>query len=158
MLLYIWPDRNVILYGGLQGQHGLELVYYQRSNLKLVLFMRKALPSSLLDCFSDSFKSHYCLSQHRTASHLPTEIVNKQIFLGQIQRSDLYWNSFLFLCLFSPFDSTTSPICRQLLGTVLSLSEGNWFELHSSALSHLYTRTCTHAHKHTFRHQGHWFF
>lgn len=115
MLLYIRAGRNVILYGGLPGKHRLEVVYYQRFNLKLVLFMRKALPSSLLDCFSGCFKSHYCLSQDRAASHLPTEIVNKQIFFQAKLREAISIETAFCFC-----------VSFLLLTAQLSLSAGNY--------------------------------
>lgn len=113
--VYIRADRNVILHGGLQGKHRLEVVYYQRFNLKLVLFMRKALPSSLLDCFSDCFKSHYCLSQDRAASHLLTEIVNNQLFFQAKLREVISVETAFCFC-----------VSFLLLTAQLSLSAGNY--------------------------------
>lgn len=141
LLVYIQPERNV-KEPRPSATMWTKLVYYQKFNPK-VFFHKEVftfLPHGLI---FGQFKCHYCPSQGRTASHLSTDIVNKQFILKPNWEERSLLKQLLFSCLFSVFDRAAFSICRQLLGAVLSLSEGNWFELHLCALSHLYTRIGT---------------
>lgn len=94
----------------------------------------------------------------------PQTLLISYLLWSQMERSDPRWNSFCFGVSFSLSDSSAFSIGRQLWGTVLSLSGGNWFEPHSSAFPPLFfvrrhahrraralanTRTLTHKHAHT---------
>lgn len=90
----------------------------------------------------------------------PQTVLISYLSWSQMEKSDPRWNSFCFCVSFSPSVSSAFSIGRQLWGTVLSLSGGNWFELHSSAFFPLFfvhkqshrrarLQTCTHTHGQT---------